>query len=156
MLSTITADIFHEMGRFHRASRWADSPQLALINAAFCKWISYIDGSRAIDEEYAKAGEEAIPLASSLVFAYGRRLASSVAIQGSESLLCLVPESTRPGDVVAVFLGLPLPFVLRPVGILEAQPVRPAFRIVGSAYVHGTMDGQVFDGAFLEQRIVLV
>ena len=156
ILTTITADTFHELGRFYRASRYADSTELALIFTAFCKWISYIDGSRAIDAEYAKAGEEAIPLASGLIFAYGRRVANSVKIQGGESLLFLVPESARPGDVIAVFVGLPLPFVLRPAGLLQAQPEKPAFRIVGSAYVHGLMDGQVFNGSLSEQRIILV
>lgn len=156
ILATITADTFRELGRFYRASRYAGSTELALIFAAFRKWISYINGSRAIDAEYAKAGEEAIPLASSLIYAYGRRVANSVMIQGGESLLFLVPESARPGDVIAVFVGLPLPFVLRPAGLLEAQPERPAFRIVGSAYVHGLMDGQVFNGSLSEQRIILV
>lgn len=156
ILSTITADTFHELGRFYRASRYHSSPQLALINTAFRKWISYIDGSRVVDTEYAKAAEEAIPLASSLIFAYGRRVANTVTTQGSKSLLFLVPESARPGDVVAVFVGLPLPFVLRPVPIIQVEQALPAFRIVGSAYVHSLMDGQVFNGSLSAQRITLV
>lgn len=71
-----------------------------------------------------------------------------------EPLFCHVPGCTEPGDVVAVFVGLPVPFVLRPAQLGPAQE-RPVFRIVGSAYAHGMMDGQIFSKPLPEQDIVL-
>ncbi|KAK1829464.1 HET-domain-containing protein [Podospora conica] len=53
-------------------------------------------------------------------------------------------EQPRPGDVFAVFPGCSTPILLRrtssPPG---AQDGRPSFRVIGEAYVHGLMDGQV-------------
>ena len=48
----------------------------------------------------------------------------------------IFPGSTQPGDVVAVLLGSKLPFVLRPSG-------DDGYLLVGPAYVHGIMDGEV-------------
>jgi hypothetical protein len=52
--------------------------------------------------------------------------------------LGLGPSSTKAGDVIVVFLGLKTPMVLRPAG-------GGSFRIVGEAYIHGIMDGEVMD-----------
>jgi hypothetical protein len=46
-----------------------------------------------------------------------------------------VPYGTEAGDVLAIFLGSEVPFVLRKVG--------DAYRLLGPCYVHGVMDGHL-------------
>ena len=62
--------------------------------------------------------------------AHGRRLAYT-----SDNLLALVPSTAEIGDVLSIFQGTPLPFVLR-----QAQR---NYRLVGTAYIHNMMDGEV-------------
>ncbi|GAB1317842.1 hypothetical protein MFIFM68171_08052 [Madurella fahalii] len=49
------------------------------------------------------------------------------------------PPSMKPGDVVVVFAGAGVPFVIRPDGCTGA------FLLVGEAYVAGLMHGELFD-----------
>ena len=53
----------------------------------------------------------------------------------SNRLLGLVPEGTRPGDIICVLFGCDVPLVLRPVG-------GSTFKIVGGCYVDGVMRGE--------------
>jgi hypothetical protein len=46
------------------------------------------------------------------------------------------PSTTSPGDVIAIILGLDTPLVLRAIG-------EDRYQIVGEAYVHGIMDGEL-------------
>lgn len=48
------------------------------------------------------------------------------------------PEALSTGDIIALFFGADLPFVLRPVG-------QDTFRLVGPAYVDGIMYGEFLD-----------
>ena len=49
-----------------------------------------------------------------------------------------VPETAEAGDRVAIFLGATVPILLRPRG--------NGYIVLGEAYVHEMMDGQVFEG----------
>jgi hypothetical protein len=49
--------------------------------------------------------------------------------------LRLVTVDTRDGETIAIFLGCPLPFVLREKGV--------HFRLVGHAFSNGIMNGEV-------------
>lgn len=49
----------------------------------------------------------------------------------------LGPELVKNGDVVAVFPGLRVPYALR--------PTEGRYKLVGAAYVHGVMRGEVLD-----------
>jgi len=51
--------------------------------------------------------------------------------------LGLVPAETEKGDLVCILLGGDMPFILRPEGSY--------YKVVGEAYIHGIMDGEVFD-----------
>lgn len=53
---------------------------------------------------------------------------------------CNVPREAEVGDQIAVLSGFPLPLLLRP-------SENGTFRIVGSCYVHGMMDGQALGGS---------
>lgn len=59
----------------------------------------------------------------------GRRLVTT-----STGYLSLVPESTVPGDVVAILEGCNFPVILRPHGT--------TFRYIVECYVDGIMDGE--------------
>jgi hypothetical protein len=53
-------------------------------------------------------------------------------------LIGVFPNNTEPGDVIAVFLGGNLPFILRPT-------VDNEFQLVGPCYVDKMMDGEVLE-----------
>lgn len=53
--------------------------------------------------------------------------------------------TTLQGDVIAVMFGMNIPLVLRPVG-------GDYYQIVGEAYVHGIMDGEVMKDSHAGQE----
>jgi hypothetical protein len=59
---------------------------------------------------------------------------------------CLLPCSTKKGDRIFIFPGGKVPFILRPVEKTEPgeDESELKFTLVGDAYVHGVMDGQVW------------
>ncbi|KAI1733518.1 heterokaryon incompatibility protein-domain-containing protein [Xylaria scruposa] len=65
-----------------------------------------------------------------------------VLVQTHEKYIGLAPGDTRPGDVIAVFLGCSNPIILRPVTINETS----SYQVVGEGYVHGLHDGIGFLG----------
>jgi hypothetical protein len=104
-------------------------------------WLRGIDSSKLAENAHAfKAvvGSTAMPPNQGLIqfghyastICAGRRFAMT-----EEGSPALVPGRVQPGDKVAVFLGCPMPFVIRPT-------TRGRYRFVGSAYVHGFMDGE--------------
>ena len=63
----------------------------------------------------------------------------------------LFPKKTQAGDFVCLFLGCPVPFIVRP-GVER----NGMFRLVGKCYVHGMMNGEVFHlECFKEEDICL-
>ncbi|KAG6022483.1 hypothetical protein E4U41_002246 [Claviceps citrina] len=87
------------------------------------------------------------PYASSMV-ALANRHALCVT---QERLIGLMPLLTRDGDVVVVFHGCDVPYVVRP------TREQGHYRLVGEAYVHGVMNGEaVQSGADNYVDIVLV
>lgn len=50
----------------------------------------------------------------------------------------LAPESVEVGDIVCVFLGGKLPYILR-------ERADGKFRLIGEAYVHGIMYGEAWE-----------
>ncbi|KAK5653735.1 hypothetical protein OQA88_7891 [Cercophora sp. LCS_1] len=64
--------------------------------------------------------------------------------------VALVPLSAREGDGIVIFHGCAAPFVVRENGR------GPSFRLVGEAYVHGVMEGQVMtDRRYKDEEFVL-
>jgi hypothetical protein len=54
--------------------------------------------------------------------------------------MALAPPGTKPGDVIAIFQGSPVPHILRP------NPENKTFSLWGEVYVHGVMHGKAMDG----------
>ena len=72
----------------------------------------------------------------------------------------LVPQTAKVGDQVVVLHGGPTPFVLRLAEGYETAPGvgRESWRwqLVGEAYVHGIMDGEVMEMGLESEEFVLV
>ncbi len=54
--------------------------------------------------------------------------------------MAMVPEAARAGDLVILLAGLSLPFVVR------RDQDCDTYRLIGPAYVHGMMDGELWPG----------
>ena len=71
----------------------------------------------------------------------------------------LVPHCAKEGDILAILCGAPIPFVLRVPEIFpnpaQTSLESPRF-LVGDAYVHGVMDGEVLVDKGFEKFIQLV
>ena len=72
----------------------------------------------------------------------GRRI-----IMTSDGRIGLVPAETRPWDVVCL-LGLDVPFVLRKIDV-------DTYIVIGEAYIHGAMDGEITNASYAPQDIKL-
>jgi hypothetical protein len=59
-----------------------------------------------------------------------------------------VPLTTEEGDVIAIFKGAKLPFVLRPV----PGSTDRSFTFIGECYIHGIMYGEAIEKGDLEQQ----
>ena len=63
-------------------------------------------------------------------------------------MLCIAPRAAEVGDIVTVIEGGPIPFLLR--------PNEDYFKLLGSIYVPGIMDGEaVRSGQYESTQIVL-
>ena len=70
------------------------------------------------------------------------------------------PPTTCLSDQVVVLHGASMPFILRPLGQgpggnLPANPPSRCYSLVGSCYVNGMMDGEVFDCHVTKQMVCL-
>jgi hypothetical protein len=63
----------------------------------------------------------------------------------NQGYLGQVPHSTQIGDKVCIFLGSAVPHVIRPV---EGG----CYRLLGTAYIHGIMQGGAMEGDNIEIR----
>jgi hypothetical protein len=79
--------------------------------------------------------------------AVGRKFAVT---QGKR--VALVPRDTLSGDIVCVFLGMEVSYLLREV---PSTSTERHFQLVGECYVHGIMDGEALDLG-VEEEILLV
>lgn len=62
-------------------------------------------------------------------------------------------DEKREGDVVFLVRGAEVPFVLRPVGEVKGRKI---FRLVGEAYIHGVMDGEMMKWDDGEEMIEII
>lgn len=66
-----------------------------------------------------------------------------------------VPEQSRTGDVVTILAGGCVPIVLRPLPQNESSS-GTRYQVLGDAYIHGMMDGEVFQTAETEKLVDFV
>lgn len=130
---------------------------------------------KGIDTEHLKARMQ------KFVACFGRWCANRRFFRSKEGRFGWGPDQTRPGDVVCILNGSPIPFILRPAttGGFEWGPGQPTpgdllvvddggpvrmvlrpekngcYEIVGDAYVHGIMDGEGMELGFEELDIRL-
>ena len=87
-----------------------------------------------IDWDGAKAGD-----ADAFVVPTDSTPANKMFLAGDgRALLGLGPPVMEDGDVACIFLGGPMPVILRPIG--------ERYRYVGECYVYGVMEGQAVEG----------
>ena len=63
----------------------------------------------------------------------------------------MVPQGSRPGDLLVVILGAKTPYVLRRCG-----RVKDSFELVGECYVDGMMDGEMMGMLPRMERLKIV
>jgi hypothetical protein len=61
-----------------------------------------------------------------------------------EGYMAIVPPGTKEGDMVCLFMGAQVPFLLRPLSTSDGERSnqKPIYQLVGECYVHGMMDGE--------------
>ncbi|KAJ9659517.1 hypothetical protein H2198_003092 [Neophaeococcomyces mojaviensis] len=63
-----------------------------------------------------------------------------------EHYMGLFPRKARSGDLIVVFFGSKVPFVVRPIEGAQARTSSlSCYELVGECYVHGRMDGSVIE-----------
>jgi hypothetical protein len=70
-----------------------------------------------------------------------------VSLDSSNTIVGLGPLNTQVGDVIAFLYGLSVPAILRPVRNFNGLE---CYQFIGEAYVHGRMDGEIFDTDHVE------
>lgn len=58
--------------------------------------------------------------------------------------MTMLPEGTEEGGILCTLYGSQTPHILR----ASVNPSEDTYAIIGPAYVHGFMDGEVFTGTF--------
>jgi len=68
--------------------------------------------------------------------AFARRLSNGSQCVTSKGFMGMVPGQARVGDIICIFSGSAVPFLLRKAGSEDA------YQLVGEAYIHGIMYGE--------------
>ncbi|KAG5656890.1 hypothetical protein KAF25_011059 [Fusarium avenaceum] len=61
-------------------------------------------------------------------------------VKSSRGVVGLAPSETEPGDHIVLLFGGSTPFILRPFGVGQDQ-----YQLIGEAFFHGMMDGEIID-----------
>jgi hypothetical protein len=93
----------------------------------------------------------AYTISESFVYAFGRRLA----LTKKHQFTCCVPKEAEAGDFICIVLGCPTPFVLRRV-VAGGGGGEAYYRLVGSCYVHGLMDGEALTSEYWKEEEIEV
>lgn len=129
---------------------------------ALCTLCAYDDSTRTNDNDFRRqvlasvakwleeAGQEAGPGGIEQLAREAKKAFLGVSMNiyrarramTRKGYICQVPPEVQQGDVVAIFYGCDLPYVLRP-------SRRGRYRLIGNCYVHGIMDGEALSHADL-------
>ena len=100
------------------------------------------ESTRSLAAEHYRLNELSIPF---LILALDT-LSGRVLCATKEGFLGILPNDARRGDVIAIFFGGNVPFVLRPLENGE-------YLLVGPCYIHGIMDGELIDLSSGDPRV---
>jgi hypothetical protein len=142
IMSTTSADLFLDSVGDIRRMRPEDQP----VYEAFLKTINWplpLENNLAYEEMSAACAEANDYYSTLNTVANNRR-----PFKSDKGHLGLAPESAEIGDIVCIFHGAVVPFVLRP----EADG---RYRLLGEAYVHGIMDGEFMSTAHSTENFIL-
>ena len=125
-----------------RMRDWAESARCldtvdTVFRAAYRKWIGELPASYTMDLTSTQLNDIRI-YGDSISHTTGRKLAMSHKLNGP----CLVPSESRIGDRIVVVEGCQMPFIMR----LNSDEKGDYYRLLGCAYVHGVMDGEIVRG----------
>ena len=81
---------------------------------------------------------------------YPRRLAAT-----HMGYIGMVPKGTKKNDIIVLFYGAEVPFVLRPKLNNTEEGSELEYQIVGECYLHGAMDGEGLDIGHEEHDFVI-
>lgn len=139
----IVADLIMPSGNegqgYRRMRDWTDAAQClhtvdTVFQAVYRKWAGDLPASYTIDLTPTQVNHIRV-YAESMTHTTGRKLAMSC----RSNAPCLVPSNSRVGDHVVIVQGCQIPFVLR----RNSDDKGVYYRIVGCAYVHDMMDGEI-------------
>jgi len=75
----------------------------------------------------------------------------------SSGHMAMVPYGSRAGDHICIFFGAETPHIIREI---ENGDDPPNFKLIGPAYIHGRMDGEIFqwleEGRVTEERFSII
>jgi hypothetical protein len=120
------------------------------ISASWIAVGSLLQGSDYKDHPFLGDLEDGYPLSPSHDVAYGMALFKSSLARlvnhrfniTKEGYMAMIPRGAEEGDVIFVLLGSQVAHVLRPV----TDALNPkTFTMIGLAYIHGFMDGEVLE-----------
>jgi len=71
--------------------------------------------------------------------------------------MVVAPPGTKEGDMICVFMGAQVPFLLRPISKIHVGEAseEKCYALVGECYVHGLMDGEGLKQGFDEQNFLI-
>jgi hypothetical protein len=109
--------------------------------SAFQKWVSWLKTPSPLNKNLYTSGVAAVSTVISST-TYGRCFIST-----EKGYVGWAPKQCKKGDVVAVLAGGKVPYVLRPEASSnpseESGDSRKYYSVLGDAYIHGIMDGEV-------------
>lgn len=102
--------------------------------------ITFLLDRATLAQELLHEAQDALPELlqferASLACMVGRRMLSS-----RNGYFGMGPAATMPGDLIAVYLAMPMPFVVR------KRPELSTYCLIGPAYVHGIIDDEAMLG----------
>jgi hypothetical protein len=130
-------------------------PAPASCGHEFEQWVTFQNHIKARGVYSTISADPKTPLPSGLIGAYGSaKFGTLFPDCAFGRKLCItergyigvVPPFSHKGDIIYLVGGAQVPFVFRPVSAPERRskdPLTGVFELVGEAYVHGIMDGEL-------------
>jgi hypothetical protein len=110
--------------------------------------------------EYLKRVQEVVQSRKCLAFtpeiSHDRSRRENDATATKRAVVGMCPQETSSGDLVCILFGCSVPVILRPVyvdAIEDAKDEIQNFKLIGEAYVHDHMEGEILLGMTKEERV---